>query len=159
MNRKTICVLGGALASLVLSTAAPGQGEPACDDPDPKAGDCTVETLGIPGCTDPECCKAVCGDEPFCCSDEWDQTCVDLGFGEVYRYGDQSIEAAIIQKLARVVSGLDACIVLLESGFVQELGALQRILDALDEDIFFLCQPLLGVERTELHNLYLDAFY
>jgi hypothetical protein len=83
----------------------------------------------------------------------------DLGFGTAWRYQSQSLEAAIIQKLARVVSGLNACIVLLEKGLVQELGALQRMLDEFCEDLFFLCDPLIGGERTPLHDKYLKLFY
>jgi len=82
-----------------------------------------------------------------------------LGFGAAYRYPTQSIKAAVIQKLARVISGLNACMVLLEKGLVQELGALQRMLDEFCEDLTFLCQPLIGGERTTLHDLYLQHFY
>jgi hypothetical protein len=52
---------------------------PACDDPLPGAGDCSEETLGVPGCTRSECCAAVCGLNAFCCFTEWDQDCVGLG--------------------------------------------------------------------------------
>lgn len=82
-----------------------------------------------------------------------------LGFGAAYRYPTQSIEAAVIQKLARVISGLNACMVLLEKGLVQELAALQRMLDDFCQDLFFLCQPLVGGERTTLHDQYLQYFY
>lgn len=83
----------------------------------------------------------------------------DFGFGTAHRYPTDSLEAAAVQKLARVVSGLNACLVLLEKGFVQEIGALQRMLDEFCEDLFFLCQPLLGGERTLLHDEYLRYFY
>jgi hypothetical protein len=82
-----------------------------------------------------------------------------LAFGGAYRYPTQSIEAAVTQKLARVISGLNACMVLLEKGLIQELGALQRMLDEFCKDLFFLCQPLIGRERTTLHDQYLQYFY
>ncbi len=44
----------------------------------------------------------------------------------VFRYKEQSIHQALIQKLARVVSGLHAAKCLLEKGFVQEQGILHR---------------------------------
>lgn len=83
----------------------------------------------------------------------------DFGFGTAYRYATASPESAVIQKLARVISGLNACLALLEKGLVQELGALERTLDEFCEDLFFLCQPLVGGERTPLHEEYLQYFY
>ena len=76
-----------------------------------------------------------------------------------FRYTGKSLEQALVQKLARVLSGLGAATVLLEHGFTQELGVLQRTLDELREDITFLCLPLHGEPRSELHQRYLDAFY
>lgn len=77
----------------------------------------------------------------------------------VFRYKERSLEQAIVQKLARVVSGLGAAQVLLEHGFVQELFALQRMLDEFSQDIVFLSLPLQGEPRTELHEKYLTEFY
>ena len=76
-----------------------------------------------------------------------------------FRYQEKSLEQAIVQKLARVVSGLGAARVLLEHGYTQELATLQRTLDEFGQDIVFLSLPLLGEERTELHDRYLAAFY
>ena len=77
----------------------------------------------------------------------------------VFRYKEQTLEQAIVQKLARVISGLGAAQILLEHGFVQELFAIQRMLDEFSQDIIFLCLPLHGEPRTELHEKYLTAFY
>jgi len=77
----------------------------------------------------------------------------------VYRYEVKSIEQALIQKLARVVSGLHAADVLLEHGFLQELGALHRILDEIGEDITFLAVARTNGGMTPMHERYLEAFY
>ena len=53
----------------------------------------------------------------------------------VFRYKEQTMHQALIQKLVRVVSGLHAAKCLLERGFVQEQGILQRMLDECGEDI------------------------
>lgn len=79
--------------------------------------------------------------------------------GIVYRYTEKSAHQAIIQKLARVVSGLGAAQILLEHGFVQEQAALQRMLDEFQEDVRFIAQGLIANELTELHQRYLNAFY
>ncbi|MCH7849966.1 MAG: hypothetical protein IIB53_16590 [Planctomycetes bacterium] len=72
----------GAIASLIaagaLCTGGLGQGIPACDEPDPKAGDCFTPTPGIPGCQDAECCKIVCNLDIACCLFEWDAQCVNI---------------------------------------------------------------------------------
>lgn len=57
---------------------------------------------------------------------------------ETYRYTEQSIQQAMILKLARYVSTLRASLLLLENGYLQEQGALQRVLDELGDDITFL---------------------
>jgi hypothetical protein len=33
-------------------------------------------STGGPGCTDPECCQAVCMQDPFCCDVQWDVVCL-----------------------------------------------------------------------------------
>jgi hypothetical protein len=83
----------------------------------------------------------------------------ELQSGPAFRYKEQDIHQAIVQKLARVVSGLNAALVLLDSGYVQELGALQRMLDEFNEDIGFLSIGVIYNDITELHKRYLEAFY
>lgn len=82
-----------------------------------------------------------------------------MGDGYVYRYEDKSIYQAIVQKLARLVTGLQAISVLNNSGLLQEQAALQRTLDEFEEDIAFLCFGLIFRETTDLHKEYLAAFY
>lgn len=77
----------------------------------------------------------------------------------VFRYVEQLPEQALIQKLARVVTTLQAATVLMQHGFVQEQGALQRIIHEIHEDITFLAYGLIFSDQTPLHKLYLDAFY
>lgn len=84
---------------------------------------------------------------------------IKRGSYDVFRYEKQSIEAAVIQKLARVISGLNASLLLLRGGFVQEICVIFRTLDEFNEDIFFLCQAIRTGEITELHRKYLDSFY
>lgn len=76
----------------------------------------------------------------------------------VFRYKEKSIRQAMILKLARIISGLDAAWLLMRSGFIQEQGALQRILDELDEDVQFLFfAQTKGI--TQLHKEFLNAFW
>lgn len=84
---------------------------------------------------------------------------IKRGSYKVFRYADKSVEAAIIQKLARIISGLNASLFLLKGGFVQELGVLFRTLDEFNEDIIFLCQAMQIGQVAEFHQKYLDSFY
>lgn len=84
---------------------------------------------------------------------------VKRGTYHVFRYKKQSIEAAAIQKLARIISGLNASLLLLKHGFVQELGVIFRTLGEFNEDIIFLCKAMQTGEITELHQKYLNSFY
>jgi hypothetical protein len=76
-----------------------------------------------------------------------------------FRYSIKSIEQAIIQKLARFISGLQACSLLLDAGFVQELGVIQRTLDDFGEDIKFLVIARTNDRVTPLHEQFLKDFY
>jgi len=77
----------------------------------------------------------------------------------VFRYKEKSLEQALIQKLARVVTGLHSARILLNRGFLQEQIAIHRMLDELQEDISFLSLARLDDGITDLHQRYIDAFY
>lgn len=77
----------------------------------------------------------------------------------VFRFENKGIHEALLQKLARIVSGLNAVTVLLGAGFVQEVGVLFRTLDEIQEDILFLASAETNATRTERHTQYLKAFY
>lgn len=77
----------------------------------------------------------------------------------VYRYEEKSIEQALVQKLARLITGLHASTVLLRAGFLQDQGAVHRVLDEVNEDIVFLVLARNTGEVTSLHKKYLAAFY
>jgi hypothetical protein len=84
---------------------------------------------------------------------------VARGDAYVFRYQEREAHQALVQKLARLVSGLHAARLLLARGFVQEMAAIQRTLDEFNEDIGFLAwSAILGV-TTDLHRRYLEAFF
>ena len=47
-----------------------------CSGPCGSSGDCFANHE-TPGCATVACCSAVCNLDPYCCSSQWDQTCVD----------------------------------------------------------------------------------
>jgi hypothetical protein len=70
----------------------------------------------------------------------------------VFRYAERTIHQAIVQKLARTISGLHAITALLNRGLFQEQGMIQRALDELEEDIAFLSLGVISGELSSLHN-------
>ena len=85
---------------------------------------------------------------------------VEFGAYRGFRHLEKNIHQAIVQKLARMVSTLDAARLLHSHGFVQEQASLQRILDEIHEDIGFLIVGILhGEETSALHTNFLDAFF
>lgn len=76
-----------------------------------------------------------------------------------FRYTEKTIHQAIVQKLARIISGLYAARTLLEKGFLQEQAALQRMLDEFQEDVTFLSFAVIFGDVSDLHRRYLDAFF
>ena len=79
--------------------------------------------------------------------------------GFMYRYVERTLEQALVQKLARMVSTLGAAWLLMEHGCGQEQASLQRILDEIQEDVTFLSYALIFDARTQLHDEYLKAFF
>jgi hypothetical protein len=77
----------------------------------------------------------------------------------VFRYAEQTIQQAIVQKLARMISGLHAIKGLLELGLFQEQGVIQRVVDEIEEDISFLSLAVIHSDVTALHAEYLRYFY
>lgn len=84
---------------------------------------------------------------------------VRLPFGEAFRFKEQDIHQAIIQKLARVQSCVRAAYILLKNGFVQEQAMLHRVIDETNEDILFLVYAVTNDKITSLHERYLTAFW
>lgn len=83
-------------------------------------------------------------------------------FGErfAFRYVERTAEQAIIQKLARIITGLRAAYLLLRHGLVQEEAVIHRVLGDLIEDVLFLAYGILNNDLTErLHESYLTDFY
>jgi hypothetical protein len=77
----------------------------------------------------------------------------------VLRYAEKTIEQALIQKLARVISGLRAVDILLYHGHVQEQGVLHRTIDELNDDVLFLAAARTNDTVTDLHERFLEAFW
>lgn len=48
----------------------------SCDTGGGDCGDCNVAQAGSPGCSDTACQDAICATDNFCCTVEWDSSCV-----------------------------------------------------------------------------------
>jgi len=82
------------------------------------------------------------------------------GTKSVLRYVERTAQQAIIQKLARIITGLRAAHLLLRHGLVQEQAVIHRVLGDLLEDVLFLSYGILRNELTgTLHKSYLASFY
>lgn len=77
----------------------------------------------------------------------------------VYRYKEQSKEQAIVQKLARTISHLNAAILLAKCGYCYEQGMLQRMLDEDEQDIKVLTMSLIYNDHQPIHDEYLNWFW
>ena len=77
----------------------------------------------------------------------------------VFRHVEKTIGQAIVQKLVRMVSTLHAARLLQNHGFVQEQGAIQRMLDEIQDDVRFLTYGVIFDDLTSLHQRYLNAFF
>lgn len=81
------------------------------------------------------------------------------GDGYVFRCREKDVYQAIVQKMARLVSGLHAILCLHRHGFLQEQGVIQRTVDELVEDIFFLIGAIHQKKLQPLHEDFLANFF
>ena len=84
---------------------------------------------------------------------------VQFGDSWVYRHVEKKPEQAIVEKLARIPSGLRAARILHKAGFFQEQASLQRLIDEISEDVIFLTIPLVYGGSKPIHERYLEAFF
>jgi hypothetical protein len=75
--------------------------------------------------------------------------------GFILRYAEQTLQQAMLQKYARLISGLHALRLLLDNGFLQEMGVIQRTLDDFSEDILFFSLAVSCDDFTSYHKQYL----
>ena len=76
----------------------------------------------------------------------------------VWRYKECSVQQAILQKLARIITGLRAAHVLFKQGLLEEQAVIERVVDEFHEDVLFLSYGILQGE-TENHKSFLAGFY
>jgi hypothetical protein len=76
----------------------------------------------------------------------------------VFRYMERTAQQAIVQKLARIITGLRAAHFLLEQGLLQEQAVIERVIDEFHEDVLFLSYGILKGE-TKNHKSFLTGFY
>ena len=76
-----------------------------------------------------------------------------------FRHREQSNGLAAYLKGVRIVSALNASLVLLDHGFIEELGILFRTIDESLEDIIFLLSPQADGGSSETQIKFLDEFY
>lgn len=83
---------------------------------------------------------------------------VEPGHPQV-RYVERLPLQAIVMKLARLTAALHSSMVLHQIGQLQDLGAIQRIVDEQNEDICFLCHAVIKGELTPRHHEFLKEFW
>ena len=76
-----------------------------------------------------------------------------------WQYLERLPSQAVVQKIARQISTANALELLLTSGYLQEVGSLQRILDEIAEDIAFICLGVSTGNWTRNHDTYLSYFW
>jgi len=82
-----------------------------------------------------------------------------FGNGFFFRYRERTVQQAVLQKLARQISGLHAIDVLLLNGLLQEQAVVQRMLDEVGEDIQFVALGMATNEWTQNHIRFMDDFW
>lgn len=79
--------------------------------------------------------------------------------GFQYRYGKRTPQIVVVQKMARIITGLQSMMALLRDGHYQEVGALWRMLDEFRDDVFFMSEAVRTGEVTPLHERFMNEFF
>ena len=77
----------------------------------------------------------------------------------VVRYLEKQPKQVLVQKLAHSLAVLHSCEILIETGQVQSVGALQRVLDDANEDVAFLTIGMTKGEWTRRHTDFCNEFF
>lgn len=75
------------------------------------------------------------------------------------RYLEQTIQQAIVAKVARYISLLSGAKILMEHGQVHEQALLQRAMDESESDVTFLALGVIKNDITERHTAFLTEFW
>jgi hypothetical protein len=84
---------------------------------------------------------------------------VDVGGYEAWRYQNLSDSLACFLKGVKIVSTLNASLVLLRHGYTQEIGVLCRMIEDYCNEIFFLLLPQDGENFTKEQIQFLEDFF
>ena len=84
---------------------------------------------------------------------------VERSGGMVFRYEERLPLQAVVLKLARLVSTLRATHLLLDRGFVQEVGTLERVMDEFQQDVLFLVSGHTDRTLAIQYQRYLEEFW
>ena len=84
---------------------------------------------------------------------------IEKDYGKVFRYERPTIQAALILKAARVVSGLNSSLLLLKHGYTQEAYGIFRTIDEFNEDITFLIIPIVQDGLSDDHKRYIEYMF
>ncbi len=84
---------------------------------------------------------------------------VEMGGKFLFRHREQNDLLLSYLKCVRAISSLNACVILLENGFVQEIGTLCRCIDDFNQDVLFLAGPLGENGLSEQQKRLVDEFF
>jgi len=84
---------------------------------------------------------------------------VRLRDGIAYRYFEKTPQQAVVQQLARTISGLRASSLLLAHDLLQEQIAVCRMVNEFEDDITFLTLASMQDPQPDILTRYLEAFY
>lgn len=77
----------------------------------------------------------------------------------VFRYAEQTPQILVVQKLARLCTGLRSVFALLARGLYQEVGVMFRLLDEFREDASFMCEAIRTGQLTDLQQRFINEFF
>ncbi len=75
-----------------------------------------------------------------------------------FRYDIHTPQIVVVQKLARIITGLKATLTLLPAGLYQEVGAMFRMLDEFSEDVSH-ADAIRSGQVSDLQQRFIDEFF
>ena len=84
---------------------------------------------------------------------------VNIGGQPQFRYSENSVYHVAFLKAVRMVSGLNACLCMLEDGYYQEIMVVLRTIDDFFSDILFILEDSEQGKLNEYQKLFIEDFF
>jgi hypothetical protein len=84
---------------------------------------------------------------------------VEADGGSRWKYDEESVRVLVVAKLVRASSAVNACLGIIDAGFVAEACCLMRVISDLVNEVAAVVEPLDGGSQTRAQREFIEQFF